>query len=396
MRAKQSIIVGDPKQMPPSSFFESSDEEEESDSDEEESGIKAESVLDMALSSLPQSCLHWHYRSLHQTLIAPANSFSYNNELILFPSPFRDTCQFGIIHQYVPDGTFVSQRNVAEANAVVDRLVELLLDSAGSDDPDKSPSIGVVSMNLHQQETIHDLLHERCRRDSTLAHLLHSQTDKRHQERLTIKNLENFQGDQRDIMILALTYGPETPGGTPKQRFTAIGGIDGHRRFNVLITRAKRRMEVFTSIRSDQITPSPNPDALGRQHLKWFLKYCESRILPEVGTRTGREADSPFEIEVREVLRQAGYTVENQVGVAGYFVDLGIVHPRDASRFALGIECDGWMYHSTANARDRDVQRQQILEERGWTIHRIWSTDWFHNRGQTTAQLLAAVKHACR
>jgi len=397
LRANQSIIVGDPKQMPPSSFFESSDEEQEGDTNEdEESGIKAESVLDMALSSLPQSCLQWHYRSLHQSLIAPANSFSYNNELILFPSPFRDTNQFGITHHYVPAGTFVAQRNAAEAGVVVDRLVELLLASAGSDDPDKTPSIGVVSMNLHQQEAIHDLLHDRCRRDATLAHLLHLQTDKRNHERLTIKNLENFQGDQRDIMILAMTYGPETPGGTPKQRFTAIGGVDGHRRFNVLITRAKRRMEVFTSIRSDQVTPSTNPDALGRQHLKWFLHYCESRVLPEVGTRTGREADSPFEMEVSEALRQAGYTVECQVGVAGYFVDLGIVDPRDASRFALGIECDGWMYHSTANARDRDAQRQRILEERGWSIHRIWSTDWFQNRGQTMSQLLAAAKQACR
>lgn len=397
LRSSQSIIVGDPKQMPPSSFFESSDEEEEGEgTEDEESGIKAESVLDMALSSLPQSCLQWHYRSLHQSLIAPANAFSYNNDLILFPSPFRDTNQFGVIHRYVPNGTFVAQRNAAEAGAVVDRLVELLLDSAGTDDPDKTPSIGVVSMNLHQQETIHDLLHERCRRDPALSHLLHLQTDKRRQERLTIKNLENFQGDQRDIMILAMTYGPETPGGTPKQRFTSIGGVDGHRRFNVLITRAKRRMEVFTSIRSDQVTPSTNPDALGRQHLKWFLHYCESRILPESGTRTGREADSPFEVEVKEVLRQAGYMVEHQVGVAGYFVDLGIVDPRDPSRFALGIECDGWTYHSTASARDRDVQRQRILEERGWSIHRIWSTDWFQNRGQTTAQLLAAAKQACR
>lgn len=396
LRASQSIIVGDPKQMPPSSFFESSDEEEEGEGEEDESGIKAESVLDMALSSLPQSCLQWHYRSLHQSLIAPANSFSYNNELILFPSPFRETEQFGIVHRYVPNGTFVAQRNTAEAGAVVDRLVELLLASADADDPDQTPSLGVVSMNLHQQEAIHDLLHERCRRDPTLAHLLHQQTDKRRQERLTIKNLENFQGDQRDIMILALTYGPETPGGTPKQRFTAIGGVDGHRRFNVLITRSKRRMEVFTSLRSDQVTPSSNPDALGRQHLKWFLHYCESRVLPEVGTRTGREADSPFEVEVKEVLRQAGYTVEHQVGVAGYFVDLGIVHPREATRFALGIECDGWTYHSTASARDRDVQRQHILEERGWKIHRIWSTDWFRNRGQATAQLLAAAAQACR
>ena len=397
LRANQSIIVGDPKQMPPSSFFESSDEEEEGDGNEEdESGIKAESVLDMALSSLPQSCLQWHYRSLHQSLIAPANAFSYNNDLILFPSPFRDTNQFGIIHRYVSNGTFVAQRNSAEAGAVVDRLVELLHASAGSDDPDQTPSIGVVSMNLHQQEAIHDLLNARCQRDPALAHLLHLQTDKRRQERLTIKNLENFQGDQRDIMILAMTYGPETPGGTPKQRFASIAGVDGHRRFNVLITRAKRRMEVFTSIRSDQVTPSTNPDALGRQHLKWFLHYCESRVLPESGTRTGREADSPFEVEVEEVLRQAGYMVEHQVGVAGYFVDLGIVDPRDPSRFVLGIECDGWTYHSTASARDRDVQRQRILEERGWTIHRIWSTDWFQNRGQTTAQLLAAAKQACR
>ena len=127
-----------------------------------------------------------------------------------------------------------------------------------------------------------------------------------------------------------------------------------------------------------------------------FLKYAESGLLDDRGTATGRPADSPFETQIEAVLQRSGFTVERQVGVAGYFIDLAVKHPHHIGLFVLGIECDGATYHSSRAARDRDRLREQVLKERGWKLHRIWSTDWFINPQQAKAKLIEAVNHACR
>jgi very-short-patch-repair endonuclease len=168
----------------------------------------------------------------------------------------------------------------------------------------------------------------------------------------------------------------------------------GERRFNVLITRAKWRMEVFSSIRSDQILADGKRQGVRDFHL--FLKYAESGILTDRGEATGRQPDSPFEIQVEAVLSRSGFAVERQVGVAGYFIDLAVKHPHHTGLFALGIECDGATYHSSRAARDRDRLREKVLKERGWNLHRIWSTDWFVNPQQAKAKLIQAVNLACR
>ena len=209
-----------------------------------------------------------------------------------------------------------------------------------------------------------------------------------------VKNLENIQGDERDVMIISCTYGPHTPGGTPTQRFGPVNREGGERRFNVLITRAKWRMEVFSSIRSDQILVDGKRQGVRDLHL--FLKYAESGVLADRGEATGKQSDSPFEIQVEAVLRRAGFETERQVGVAGYFIDLAVKHPHHSGLFALGIECDGMTYHSSRTARDRDRLREKVLMERGWKLHRIWSTDWFVNPQQAKARLIDAVKAACR
>jgi very-short-patch-repair endonuclease len=214
------------------------------------------------------------------------------------------------------------------------------------------------------------------------------------EEPLFVRNLENIQGDERDIMILSCTYGPHTPGGTPTQRFGPLNRDGGERRFNVLITRAKWRMEVFTSIRSDQIIVDGKRQGVRDFHL--FLKYAESGVLVDRGEVTGKECDSPFEIQVEAVLRRAGFETERQVGVAGYFIDLAVKHPHHTGLFALGIECDGKTYHSSRAARDRDRLREKVLMERGWKLHRIWSTDWFVNPQQAKKRLVDAVNAACR
>jgi very-short-patch-repair endonuclease len=249
-------------------------------------------------------------------------------------------------------------------------------------------------MNLYQQDAIWELLGNMRENDRRFDLAMTTLASEQNEEPLFVRNLENIQGDERDIMILSCTYGPHTPGGTPTQRFALLTHQGGERRFNVLITRAKCRMEIFSSIRSDQIVVDGKNQGVRDFHL--FLKYAESGVLADPGEASARPADSPFEIQVEAVLQHAGFQTERQVGVAGYYIDLAIKHPTHTGLFALGVECDGMTYHSSRAARDRDRLREKVLLERGWKLHRIWSTDWFVNPVQAKKKLLDAVNAACR
>jgi very-short-patch-repair endonuclease len=255
-------------------------------------------------------------------------------------------------------------------------------------------TIGVVTMNQHQMECVNGLITKMKEEDSRFNFACEFFESRDQEEPLFVRNLENIQGDERDIMILSCTYGPHTPGGTPTQRFGPIAREGGERRFNVLITRAKWRMEVFSSIRSDQILFDGKKQGVRDFHL--FLKYAESGVLVDQGEATGKQCDSPFEIQVEAVLQRAGFQTERQIGVAGYFIDLAVKTPQNPGRFALGIECDGKTYHSSRAARDRDRLREKVLMERGWKLYRIWSTDWFVNPQLAKAKLIDAVNAACR
>jgi very-short-patch-repair endonuclease len=371
-------------------------EEDESPEEEEEiDGGKSESILDASVASLQSSPLLWHYRSRHETLIAPANSFSYDNRLILFPHPHRSHPELGIRYTPIPDATTTTGKvvNALEAEAVAARVRELVLREYAKAANDRL-TIGVVTMNLYQQDAIMDLLDKLRQEDRRFDLAMTSLASELNEEPLFVRNLENIQGDERDIMILSCTYGPHTPGGTPTQRFGPLNRQGGERRFNVLITRAKWRMEIFSSIRSEQILVDGKQQGVRDFHL--FLKYAESGVLADPGIAAGRPADSPFETQVEAVLQRAGFQTERQVGVAGYYIDLAVKHPTHGGLFALGIECDGNTYHSSRAARDRDRLREKVLMERGWKLHRIWSTDWFVNPIQAKKKLLDAVNVACR
>ena len=395
-RGRQLVVVGDQKQMPPSDFFMSAMEEDESpEEDEEIDGGKSESILDASVPSLLSSSLLWHYRSRHETLIAPANSFSYENRLILFPHPHRSHPELGIRYTLIPNATTTMGKviNALESVAVAARVRELVLCEYAKPPKDRL-TIGVVTMNLYQQDAIMELLSNMRDNDRRFDFAMTTLASEQNEEPLFVRNLENIQGDERDIMILSCTYGPHTPGGTPTQRFGPLNRQGGERRFNVLITRAKWRMEIFTSIKSDQIVVDGKE--LGVRDFHLFLKYAESGQLADPGEATGKPADSPFEIQVEAVLQRAGFQTERQVGVAGYFIDLAIKHPHHPGLFALGVECDGKTYHSSRAARDRDHLREKVLLERGWKLYRIWSTDWFVNPVQAKKKLLDAVNTACR
>jgi very-short-patch-repair endonuclease len=402
-RGKQIVVVGDPKQMPPSSFFENAASDDEDDEEEDKpngenqvtlpKGHQQESVLKAAEASLPQVWLNWHYRSLHQGLIAPANFLSYDRRLVLFPSSHIAHKHLGVRHTYVADGVATTGQviNSAEAAQVVNHLVELAEEFAQpAHKRQNSPrSVGIVAMNSHQQEAIKDLIEARRIQDPFFDRNL-AQLESHPTEPFFVRNLENVQGDERDVIIISTTYGPHVQGGAPTQHFNPINKDGGERRWNVLITRAKWRMEVFTSLRSTQLTSQQ----LGVQHMRKFLEYCESGRLSEKGIETDRWFDSPLEAHVFAVLEAKGYIVAKQIGVAGYFVDLAIKDPLVPDRYVLGIEVDGASYHSSRAARDRDRLREQVLVDRGWDLHRIWSTEWFYNNAAVRKVLFARVEAA--
>jgi len=203
-----------------------------------------------------------------------------------------------------------------------------------------------------------------------------------------VKNLENVQGDERDVIFVSTTFGPP-PGDTkPFQRFGPIGTATGWRRLNVLFTRARLALHVYTSLRPEDIIV----DETTRRGTAEFRNYLEYARDGKIGaaTTTGREPDSDFEVSVADLLRARDYDVVPQLGVAGFFIDLAVRNPHRPGEFLAGIECDGATYHSGATVRDRDRIREQILEDLGWRgkIYRIWSTDWFRNRAPETQKLL--------
>ena len=270
--------------------------------------------------------------------------------------------------------------NIPEAQAVAMAAVAFMRDH-----PDRS--LGVVTLNQAQREVLLGEI------DRLIAHDRRAQEYKEKWEPTLepffVKNLENVQGDERDVIYISTVYGPDADTGVVMNRFGPVNSNVGHRRLNVLFTRAKQRVDVFTSMRSADIRVSDS-SSLGVKALAAYLEYAETGRL-EQGETTAREPDSDFEIFVRDRLIQRGYEVVHQVGVAGYFIDLAVKHPK-RSGYLLGIECDGATYHSSKSARDRDRLREEVLIGLKWNIYRIWSTDWFGNPQQEFARLLNHIE----
>ncbi|MEX1196352.1 MAG: DUF4011 domain-containing anti-phage protein Hhe [Pseudohongiellaceae bacterium] len=363
-RGSQLVVVGDPKQLPPTSFFDRIMEDE----DEDPTSLQeSESILDAALPMFPARRLRWHYRSQHENLIAFSNREFYDENLVLFPSPNSETTSYGIKYHRVARGCFVNRRNMEESREIALAVKEHFLHHSDE-------SLGIVAMSSEQRLQIESAVESLGKDDPAFQTLLEQDMDRR--EPLFIKNLENVQGDERDVIMISMTYGPSEPGGKVYQRFGPINADVGWRRLNVLFTRSRRRMHIFSSMRADDILVQPGSKR-GVKALKDFLAYCETGILHRSSVSTRKPPDSDFEIAVMEMLGEHGFEAVPQVGVAGFFIDLAVRDPGKPGRFLMGIECDGATYHSAKSARDRDHLRQKILERLGWRIRRIWSTDWF-------------------
>lgn len=381
-RAKQIVIVGDSKQLPPTSFFDAMKSNE--DENEEETVVdESESILDTCINLYsPARRLRWHYRSQHESLIAFSNLHFYDNDLIVFPSPTSiNDDGLGIKHTYIQSSVYQSGINKLEAKVVVEhieRQMKLF--------PDKS--LGVGTFNIQQKDLIQQLLDEKEKTNPNVANYLNRWND--NSEPFFIKNLESLQGDERDVIFISTTFGPDNLTGKIHQRFGPMTHKMGWRRLNVLITRSKQKMHVFTSMKSSDILVSES-SSRGVSSLKGFLQYLESGHLAyEPKITDGKGFDSPFEESVYSLLSNAGIKSVPQVGVAGYFIDLAVVS-NEGNDYVLAIECDGASYHSSKSARDRDRLKQEVLERLGWRVYRIWSTDWFKNRDNEISKLLKVV-----
>ncbi len=363
-RGSQLVVVGDPKQLPPTNFFDRVVEDE----DEDVTVLgEQESILDATIPMFNRRRLRWHYRSQHESLIAFSNQNFYDNDLVLFPSPARQSEEFGVKHRVV-NGLFVGRTNVQEAEAIADAVASHFQHFPGD-------SIGVVAMNSNQRQLIDATIEAKAKNDVLLREAL--ELNLASEEPLFVKNLENVQGDERDVILISMTYGPATEGARVYQRFGPVNSETGWRRLNVLLTRSRKRMQVFTSMASSDIVAGESSKR-GVVALRDLLAYLETGIVHNT-RQSGRQPDSDFEIAVIDRLERLGYTCVPQIGVAGFFIDIAVVDPSNEGHYLMGIECDGAAYHSARTVRDRDRLREAVLERLGWRIRRIWSTDWFRN-----------------
>ena len=382
-RCSYAAIMGDPMQLPPTSFYEREDDAEESEDFER---LEEKSILDLALSRIStRRDLKWHYRSRDESLIAFSNKHFYNDRLILFPTASRDKSITGIQVKYI-ESVYKGKQNIQEAIEVVDSVCDYMSKF-------KNKSCLVVTMNVHQSELINSLISKKEIENQYVADYINDWKDTL--EPFTVKNLENVQGDERDCIFISTVFGPPEKGIKPKQTFGPINTQYGHRRLNVLFTRAKEKVELVTSLQPGDILAeddvSSGSRGYGRKILKDYIQYGLTGTLYS-GEDTSREAGSDFQLYVGDKLKEKGYEITQEVGVAGFFIDIGVKHPKIPHKYLIGVECDGATYHSSKSARDRDRLRQEILEGLGWTLYRIWSTDWFNDPNNETDKLVDFIE----
>lgn len=390
MRGKQVVIVGDTKQLPPTSFFTSTLEDEDFDTDTEISNSDAgayQSILDESVTVLPERSLRWHYRSRHEHLIAFSNIKIYNNSMITFPSSVEKAPDCGVEYIYVSNGVYdrgSKRNNMNEAKKVADLVF---------DHYRKHPnrSLGVVTFSEAQQQAVDAAVRQKRLQNGMYEQFFLEDRD----EPFFIKNLENVQGDERDTIIFSIGYAKDS-NGIMYMNFGPLSTEGGHRRLNVAITRAKHNIKLVGSIVPTDIDID-RISSEGVKLLRSYIEFAQRGIIAlqrEISVNENPDFDSPFEEAVYDFLSDNGYSVVTQVGCSGFRIDMAIKHPSQSGKFAIGIECDGATYHSSRTARERDRLRQTILENMGWTIYRIWSTDWIKDQKTEEQKLITAIEKA--
>ena len=395
-RCGQMVIVGDQKQLPPTSFFDrlgAGGELEEEDEDEESvvAVTEMESILTLCEArGVSARMLEWHYRSRDPSLIRVSNEEFYESQLILPPSPLTQDGSYGLSFERVP-GVYASRGSAGPGRPGTNRIEAEHVVRAVSAHAKSAPelSLGVVTFSKAQADMVTELLEYERRRNEVLNDFLREG----HAEDAFVKNIENVQGDERDVIFISVGYGPTVAGGTlSSMRFGPINAEGGERRLNVLFTRARARCRVFASFDAGEIDLS-RTTRVGPKILRRFLEYAATGQTVE-HQADGLGPESPFEEDVAKVIRSLGYLADHQVGSGGFRIDIGVRHPASPGRYILAVECDGATYHGALSARERDRHRQEVLEGMLWRFHRIWSTDWFYRRSREIGRLEAALEKA--
>ena len=364
--------------MPPTSFFTSSQvDEEEAELDD------MESILDDCISlSLPSRHLTWHYRSKHESLIAFSNSQYYNGNLYTFPSVDDRTSKVRIVHV---DGSYDKGRtrsNRAEAEAIVKEIVYRLQIPELAE-----KSIGVVSFSQVQQNLIEDILIEELNKHPELEEKAYQRS-----EPIFVKNLENVQGDERDVILFSIGYGPDRNGNV-SMNFGPLNNQGGERRLNVAVSRARYEMIIFSTLHSEQIDLK-RTKSKGVEGLKRFLEFAERGTSPIPAVQLQNQKQSNLITLIAQELTQRGYKVDTLVGRSNFKVDLAIINPEEPDTYILGILCDGKNYYETKTTRDREIVQPNVLQTLHWNIMRVWSVDWFEHKENVIKRIIGKLEDA--
>ncbi|TRO52731.1 DUF3320 domain-containing protein [Candidatus Bathyarchaeota archaeon] len=385
-RGKTIVVAGDNKQLPPTSFFQKSQLEDIDWDEVTDEDIEVfDSILDECVGvGLPVKTLRWHYRSKHEELIAFSNSHFYEGTLITFPSAIAKDEALGVKLIHVPEGVYDRggrRDNLKEAEVVADLVFKHF-----QNHPKKT--LGVVTFSIAQMEAVDEAIDRRRRQQQQYESFFKEDR----LEGFFVKNLENVQGDERDVIILSLGYGYD-PQGQMTMNFGPVNRAGGERRLNVAVTRAREMTIFVTSIKATDIDMASIKSA-GSITLHAYLKYAEKGpdVLKLVAETV--ECESSIEEDVGMVLQRLGYTFIPHVGCSRCPIDIGVIDPNNSGGYLLGIEFDGATYRNSNSTRDRDRLRAQVLRQLGWRIYRIWSPTWVSRRSSEIRRLSQALEEA--
>ena len=376
-RAENAVIVGDPNQMPPTSFF-AGNMVDEDNLDVED----LDSILDDCLAlGMPSAYLRWHYRSRHESLIAFSNQEFYENSMLTFPS-VNDRERRVRLRKI--DGFFdrgKTRVNVNEAKAIVEEIKKRYQDPQL-----RKQTIGVVTFNISQQTLIEDMLQEEYQQDVKF-----DQWANTGEESLFVKNLENVQGDERDIILFSVAFGPNAEG-KMSLNFGPLNKNGGWKRLNVAVSRARSEMIVFTSMTADMINLK-RTKAKGVEALRDFLEFAQKGQLQSENIEENMEERQGIMEHICQTLNEHGYKYQRSVGHSKFKIDIAVMNPYNEEEYLLGIMLDGESYRQSSNTKDREVAQISVLKGLGWDIYRIWTMDWWDNKEKELKKLIECLDY---
>src|SRR6201991_4999136 len=424
-RSGQTIIVGDEKQMPPTDFFgsraEDPDDMDKAMDQEENEWLSddADSLLVQGARKLDSTLLSWHYRSHYETLISYSNHAFYQGDLLTIPdktihhkekAPIRiaqpaeavANVNFlfdrSISYHHLPDSVYEKRSNSGEADYIAHLVRELL-------SRDTKESIGIVAFSQEQQSMIETSLDLLAGEDAVFAQKLEEAYNRTENDQFTgliIKNLENIQGDERDIIIMSVCYGPDSRR-RMLMNFGPVNKKGGEKRLNVLFSRARKHMAVVSSIRYEQITNEYNE---GANYLRRFLQYAElislgrmsaartilDGLVPQKVSGQGVIGPTVMRAQLKGQLMALGYEVAEQVGQSDFKCSLAVKRKPEDEDYALAILIDDELHYRNGNLVEQYYQRPAILRAFGWKVLAVYAKDWLHQPQKVMEQVLKALK----